>query len=193
MRLWCRKHCRQPETPAVSDNDAVLLRRVIEEDDRWAFEVLVLRYQSSVRSLLRRLTRHDLARADDLAQETFLKVYRSLHQFKGDARFSTWLYRVTYNVFLSDQRRPRIPEEDIDAEEIPEAYEENTGDLTLDLAKALLQLTVRQQVVFELHYRKGCSHEEVADILDIPLGTVKTDILRGREALKLILNPNGGY
>ena len=88
----------------MADSDAQLVARLVAADDRAAFETLVRRHQSPVRHFFRRLTRNDSQRADDLAQETFLKVFRSISSLLGEAKFSTWLYRVAYNTFLNDQR-----------------------------------------------------------------------------------------
>ena len=85
--------------------DADLIARVLGDDDQHAFGELVRRHQSSVRGLLRQLTRTDIALADDLAQETFLRAYKNIRSFRGEAQFSTWLYRIAYNCFREDARR----------------------------------------------------------------------------------------
>src|SRR5207344_3640014 len=103
--------------PAVTD--AQLIARCLVGDDRHAFAELVKRHQSAVRACLRKLTTGDAALADDLAQETFVLAYRNLRSFRQDAKFSTWLYRIAYNVFLADARRMKelpMPEDmDVDA------------------------------------------------------------------------------
>jgi RNA polymerase sigma-70 factor (ECF subfamily) len=97
-----------PEAPT----DAELITRVLVRDDRRAFGELVARHQSAVRGLLRRLTGGDLAQADDLAQETFLRAYRGLRGYRGGAKFSSWLYRIACNVFFSRDRGSRdVPPE----------------------------------------------------------------------------------
>src|SRR6185436_8560315 len=90
---------------AVELTDADLVARVLADDDQHAFGELVRRHQSSVRGLLRQLTRTDVALADDLAQDTFLRAYKNIRSFRGEARFSTWLYRIAYNCFREDARR----------------------------------------------------------------------------------------
>src|SRR5580765_5663432 len=85
--------------------DAQLIARVVVHDDRHAFSELVRRHQSSVRATLRRLTAGNHALADDLAQETFLLAYRKLATFRQEAQFSTWLYRIATNAFLTDARK----------------------------------------------------------------------------------------
>ena len=152
-----------------------------------AYELLVRRYQSPLRNFLRRLIRHDPDRADDLAQETFLKAYRALGTFQGAARFSTWLYRIAYNTFLNDQRG------NVEQAEFDEAYHSPETDVTsrtedaADIDAALGRLPIRQRAVFDLHYRKGMTHQEVASALELPLGTIKSDLTRGRETLRQIL------
>src|SRR5438876_5427368 len=89
----------------VELTDADLLARVLVDDDQHAFGELVRRHQSSVRGLLRQLARADVALADDLAQETFLRAYKHIRSFRGEARFSTWLYRIAYNCFREEARR----------------------------------------------------------------------------------------
>lgn len=82
------------------DSDAALVARVVVGDDRAAFELLVRRHQSPLRAFLRRLVLQDAALADDLAQETFIKLHRSIATYRAQARFTTWLYRIAYHVFL---------------------------------------------------------------------------------------------
>jgi RNA polymerase sigma-70 factor (ECF subfamily) len=169
---------------AVTDSDALLVGRVVADDDRSAFELLVRRHQSSLRNFLRRLARNDAARADDLAQETFIKAYRGIHSYKGTAKFSTWLYRIAYTTFLNDQRN-RHPTVELDETEHGAGADHagNAGN-ELDIQRALQMLSVRQQAVFDLHYKKGMTHEEIAGALELPLGTVKSDLTRGYERLR---------
>src|SRR5438034_518388 len=105
-------------SPPVSDE--ALIARVVVSDDRHAFGELVRRHQSVVRATLRKLAGGNAALADDLAQETFLLAYRKLKQFRQEARFSTWLYRIAYNVFLGDARKIRESQlaEDVDMETV---------------------------------------------------------------------------
>ena len=96
-------------------SDSALISRVLVDDDRNAFGALVRRYQSQVRRLLRKLTGGDPTFADDLAQETFLRGYRSLKSYRGTARFSTWLCQIAYRCFLTEagraKTRAEVPEE----------------------------------------------------------------------------------
>lgn len=176
----------------MSDSDTALVARVVADDDRGAFELLVRRHQSAVRNFLRRLARNDIERANDLAQETFIKMYEGLHSYRGAARFSTWLYRIAYYTFLNDQRGRHT---NIEFKEDEHASTEDSAAATattLDVDRALGRLSVRQRAVFDLHYKKGMTHSEVADALELPLGTVKSDLVRGHEQLREWLGRTAG-
>ena len=168
----------------MSDSDTALVARVVADDDRGAFELLVRRHQSAVRNFLRRLARNDNERANDLAQETFIKMYEGLHSYRGAARFSTWLYRIAYHTFLNDQRGRRADDEF--SEDVHGERTDTTAAVTdtLDVDRALERLPVRQRAVFDLHYKKGMTHSEIAEALELPLGTIKSDLARGHEKLK---------
>jgi len=168
--------------------DADLVARVLLDDDHHAFAELVRNHQSSVRGLLRHLTRTDVALADDLAQETFLRVYKNLRSFRGEARFSTWLYRIAYNCFREEARKRKelvgIDEERLQTEQDPQTVD---PALRHDLMYALSLLPLHERLAVLLCCQNGLSHDEAARVLDIPLGTVKTNVLRGREKLKRTL------
>jgi len=168
--------------------DADLVARVIVDDDHHAFAELVRNHQSSVRGLLRNLVRSDVTLADDLAQETFLKAYKNLRSFRGEARFSTWLYRIAYNCFREEARKRKelvgIDEARLEAEHDPQTVD---PALRHDLSRALQLLPVHERAAIILCCQNGLSHDEAARVLEIPLGTVKTNVLRGREKLKKML------
>lgn len=168
--------------------DADLVARVLLDDDHHAFAELVRNHQSSVRGLLRQLTRTDIALADDLAQETFLRAYKNLRSFRGEARFSTWLYRIAYNCFR-EQARKRKELVGIDEERLQIEQDPRTVDPALrhDLMHALGLLPLHERSAVLLCCQNGLSHDEASRVLDIPLGTVKTNVLRGREKLKRAL------
>lgn len=175
----------------MSDSDTALIARVVADDDRSAFELLVRRHQSAVRNFLRRLAHNDVERANDLAQETFIKMYDGLPSFRGTARFSTWLFHIAYHTFLNDERGRRNNVE-FDAETHGAVEDTAVGIGTrLDVDRALERLPVRQRAVFDLHYKKGMSHSEVADALELPVGTVKSDLVRGHEKLREWLGQGG--
>ena len=168
--------------------DADLISRVIVDDDQHAFGELVRRHQSTVRGLLRQLIRTDIALADDLAQETFIRAYKNIRSFRGEARFSSWLYRIAYNCFREDARRRKefvgIDQDRWQAELDPQTVDPG---LRHDLMRALSLLPLHERSAVLLCCQHGLSHNEAARVLDIPLGTVKTNVLRGREKLKRVL------
>jgi RNA polymerase sigma-70 factor, ECF subfamily len=172
----------------VSLTDADLVARVLLDDDHHAFSELVRRHQSAVRGLLRQLTRTDAALADDLAQEAFLKAYKNIRSFRGEAKFSTWLYRIAYNCFREEARKRKelvgIDEAQLEAEQDPQTVD---PALRQDLMHALQLLPIHERTAVLLCCQNGLSHDEAARVLDIPLGTVKTNVLRGREKLKKTL------
>jgi len=183
--------------PPVSD--AQLIARVVIQDDRHAFSELVRRHQSAVRATLRRLTSGNHALADDLAQETFMLAYRNLKSFRQEARFSTWLYRIATNAFLADARKRKeelLGDGDAElADEGPDMphLDETAGDLArgtalkLDLERALAVLSDGERAAIVQCYHNDLSHEEAAYVLDVPVGTVKTHILRAKQKLKVRL------
>ena len=168
--------------------DADLVARVLLDDDHHAFAELVRNHQSSVRGLLRQLTRTDAALADDLSQETFLRAYKNIRSFRGEARFSTWLYRIAYNTFRENARK-RKELVGIDEEQLQAQQDTRTVDPALrqDLMHALSLLPLHERSAVLLCCQNGLSHDEASRVLDIPLGTVKTNVLRGREKLKRTL------
>jgi RNA polymerase sigma factor (sigma-70 family) len=172
----------------VELSDADLLARVLVDGDQHAFGELVRRHQSPVRGLLRQLTRADVELADDLAQDTFIRAYKNIRSFRGEAKFSTWLYRVAYNVFREHARKRKelvgIDEAQLQAQADPQTTD---PALRLDLMSALTQLPLHERTAIVLCCQNGLSHDEAARVLDIPLGTVKTNVLRGREKLKKML------
>jgi len=170
--------------------DAELILHVLERDDEAAFATLVSRYQSRLRALLRRLVRGDEALADDLAQETLVRAYRHLATFRSQASFSTWLYRIAYRTFLRDSRSRRHllePLETSAAGESAHAPPAPSRGFRHDLELAMNQLSAPERAVLTLFLGSGLTHEEVAAALEIPIGTVKTHINRGRERLRALL------
>ncbi len=172
----------------MGPSDTDLVARVLASDDRRAFAELVRRHQSAVRGLLRRLCAGDAAAADDLAQETFLKAYRSLRSWRGEGKLSTWLYRVAWNGWASQARR--LPTPEVEAPPPPRDAAEAAIDRH-DLERALGALRQDERAALALAYGQDVSHEEAAAILDCPVGTLKTNILRGKEKLRRMLAPQG--
>ena len=151
--------------------------------DAAAFDALVRAHQSRLRGFLRRLSRGDAALADDLAQETFLEAWRKIAQYRGDGSFAGWLSRIGWSRFLMEARK-RKPEL---LEDIPEPSVEPSPDAKLDLESAMLKISANERATLTLCYALGHSNEQAAEILDMPLGTVKSHILRGREKLRALL------
>src|SRR5512139_942155 len=177
------------------DSDAALIARAVVQDDRHAFAELVRRHQSSVRACLRKLTGGNHALADDLAQETFVLAWRNLKSFRHEAAFPTWLYRIATNCWLADARRRK---EELLGDVAGDADEESLAatlggsvpdhapgrELALDLDRAMLALSEGERAAIVQCYHNDLSHEEAAYVLGIPVGTVKTHILRGKQKLK---------
>jgi len=172
----------------VNPSDSELIGRVLSSDDRAAFGELVLRHQSPVRRFLRHLTGGDVALSDDLAQETFLRAYRGLGQFRGDASFVTWLLGIAHNQFRNARRRRK--EVSWEAAEVPEPSEpgpERAADLHADLSAAMKKLDPDQQTALHLFYHQGLTHPEISTVAGWPIGTVKTHIARGRDKLRTLM------
>jgi RNA polymerase sigma factor (sigma-70 family) len=169
----------------VTPADAELVDRVLASDDRAAFGELVRRHQSAVRYFLRHLCRSDAALADDLAQDTFVQAHRGLAGYRRDAAFPTWLLGIAHNYWRNARRRAR--EHDPLDERIPEDATSGAiqqSDLRHDLDLALRELSADEQLAIHLCYQQGQSHQEIAALLDWPLGTVKTHLLRAKEKLR---------
>jgi RNA polymerase sigma factor (sigma-70 family) len=169
--------------------DQALVTRALLGDDRHAFEQLVRRHQGMVRAQLCRLLHGDEAAADDLAQETFLLAWRKLDQFRNEARFSTWLYRIAYACFLQACRKKSWGIHHADDHEMTQLpAPSQTMDLRLDLARAMQHLSKAEQAVLLHCAQLGLSHDEAAYVLEMPLGTVKTHATRGKAKLKTWLS-----
>jgi RNA polymerase sigma factor (sigma-70 family) len=178
--------------------DAQLIARVVVNDDRHAFSELVRRYQSGVRSTLRRLTAGNHALADDLAQECFMLAYRNLKSFRQEARFSTWLYRIATNAFLADARKRKEELLGDRADELADGDGDDDGAgggearrdharsvaLGVDMERALAVLSEGERAAIVQCYYNDLSHEEAAYVLGCPVGTVKTHVLRAKQKLR---------
>jgi RNA polymerase sigma-70 factor (ECF subfamily) len=171
----------------VSFTDADLIARVLLREDQNAFGELVRRYQSPVRGFLARLANGDAHLADDLAQETFVKVWNKLGTFRSDAKFSTWLFGIACNEWRMHARGRRelaLEELTEPPAELEQPENASTSNLRLDLAAAMKLLTTAERAAIVLCCQNGLSHDEAAQVLGCALGTVKTNVLRGREKLK---------
>ncbi|QYJ77985.1 RNA polymerase sigma factor RpoE [Shewanella acanthi] len=183
-------------------SDQQLVERV-QRGDKNAFNLLVLKYQSKVISLISRYVRNQ-ADVTDVAQEAFIKAYRALANFRGESAFYTWLYRIAVNTaknYLVSQGR-RAPANDVDAEEA-EYYEGSDALKEFASPERLMLSDEIKKVVFEtletlpeelrmaisLRELDGMSYEDIAIIMDCPVGTVRSRIFRAREAIDKKLQP----
>lgn len=168
----------------------LLIRRALTQHDNAAFSSLVEMHQGKIRSFLLRLSKqHDIA--DDLAQETFITAFRKLKSYQGTGSFSGWLFRIAYNCFLqycrSLNRRAEITDEYIgQLEVLTERYDSISSD-QIDMEQAIAQLKQDEIAAISLCHSFGYSHQEVSDILKMPLGTVKSNISRGKSKLGKLL------
>ncbi|GLQ97814.1 RNA polymerase sigma factor [Dyella mobilis] len=173
------------DSAAEARIDQALVARALLGNDRRAFEQLLRRHQGMVRAQLRRLLHGDHAAADDLAQEAFLLAWRKLDQFRGDAKFSTWLYRIAYSCFLQAYRKKSWSMDEADDETIEQLpATAHSMDLQMDIERAMQRLSSAEQTVLLHCVQLGLSHEEAAYVLAMPLGTVKTHANRGKAKLK---------
>lgn len=173
-----------PARPEPADTELVLA--AVANGDRGAFARLVGRHQSMVRAVLRRMAKGDHALADDLAQETFLLAWRNLAAFRHDARFSTWLYRIALNAWLSHARKRRESLQDDLDEVAAEAGPDPATPLAdrVDLERAIATLSDGERAAIAACYYADLTHEEAAAALGMPLGTVKTHVLRAKAKLR---------
>ncbi|NLO70202.1 MAG: sigma-70 family RNA polymerase sigma factor [Porphyromonadaceae bacterium] len=172
--------------------DLLWISQVVIADDRRAFDRLVCKYQSSVRRFLLNLTAGDSMLSDDLAQETFIKAYLNIRSFQGISAFSTWLFRIAYNVFY-DSKRAQKHYEEINSSEIDKKSSVKIDFSTekSDIYTALKTLKREEKAVILLCYMEDKTHKEIARITNLPLGTVKTHILKGKEKLNQFLSAQG--
>ncbi|MCH1918429.1 RNA polymerase sigma factor RpoE [Shewanella sp. A3A] len=183
-------------------SDQQLVERV-QRGDKNAFNLLVQKYQSKVINLISRYVRNQ-ADVADVAQEAFIKAYRALPNFRGDSAFYTWLYRIAVNTaknHLVSQGR-RAPSNDVDAEEA-EFYEGSDALKEFASPERLMLSDEIKQVIFDtleslpeelkmaisLRELDGMSYEEIANVMECPVGTVRSRIFRAREAIDKKLQP----
>ena len=152
--------------------------------DRHAFEELVRRRQSSIRSLLRRLCR-DSTLADDLAQEAFMQAWRTIRGLRSALAFGAWLRQIAVNVWF---RHQRSSEKFTSLEEPYEPTSPPAHLESMDLDAALSILHPRARMCLVLSYHEGMTHSEIAAATHIPIGTVKSDILRATARCRELLS-----
>lgn len=173
-------------------NDISLVAQVVVLNNTRAFDRLVKKYQSPVRRFFLHLTCGDSELSDDLAQDTFIKAYTSLSSFRNLSSFSTWLFRIAYNVFY-DYIRNRKETTGLDAPEIDAANsieQENVGR-KMDIYRSLRTLKEVERTCITLFYMEDASIDKIAGIIGMPAGTVKSHLSRGKEKLATYLKQNG--
>jgi len=175
----------------------------VQQGDKKAFNLLVLKYQNRVSSLVARYVKNsgDVA---DVTQEAFIKAYRALPNFRGESAFYTWLYRIAVNsaknYLVSQSRKP--PPSDVDAQEAEfydgaDALHENSSPerslLTKEIEKYLYQaidkLPDELRMAITLREMEGMSYEDIASVMECPVGTVRSRIFRAREAIDAVIAP----
>lgn len=165
--------------------DAELTQRAATGRAPEAFGELTRRHQGKIRSLLLRLTRGNRTLCDDLTQETFLRAYRGLSGFEGRARFTTWIHRIAYFVYLNHRNRVRqpaaLPEEFDHTMPAPEdELSPDRADLRRDLTLLVDGLPSNYREVVVMHFMRHVPYRDIAEALDMPLGTVKTQLHRAK-------------
>ena len=165
-------------------NDALLVSRVALLGDRKAFSQLVETYQSPIRRFFLNLTGGDVELSKDLAQETFIKAWLNINSFRATAKFSTWLYRIAYNIFY-DHIRARKPTANEDAEMFGDRMTDDTPDrdFGIDFARSLKSLKEEERTVVLLFYMEDQTIDKISMIMGCPSGTVKSHLRRGKEKL----------
>ncbi|MBS0339557.1 MAG: RNA polymerase sigma factor RpoE [Proteobacteria bacterium] len=195
-----------PAATSSADADFQLVQRTVAGDDR-AYELLVLKYQRRIERLIGRMVR-DVDLVEDIAQETFIRAYKALHQFRGEAQFYTWLYRIAVNTAkkaLVDMKRdPTVSEAALrTGDEDDETYRPGNEPISdespdtilaakeiaaaVNAAMDALPTELRQAVT--LREIEGLSYEEIAEVMNCPIGTVRSRIFRAREAISARVKP----
>jgi RNA polymerase sigma-70 factor (ECF subfamily) len=191
--------------PEEFDSDAHLVSRALE-GELPAFERLVSRYQNKIVGYAARML-SDTDEAEDVAQEVFIKAYRSLDSFRGDAMFSTWLYRITTNLCIdrlrAKKRRPQQAysldepydkEDDKGGREIADFSAEPTREVEREelrrrVREVMAEMPEKMRTILIMCDMQGMAYEEIAKVLDCPLGTVKSRLFHARADLGRRLRP----
>ena len=185
-----------------NDSDRELVERV-QRGERKAFDLLVLKYQHRIAKLIARYV-HDPTEVLDVAQEAFIKAYRAIPRFRGDSAFYTWMYRIAINTaknhLAAQARRPRDSGVDVtDAEQFDSATDLRdtatpeglvlTEEIQQTVVAAIEALPEDLKVAISLRELEGLSYEDIAQVMECPIGTVRSRIFRAREAISARLEP----
>ena len=195
-----------PSRPvSANDSDIMLVERTVAGDQK-AFELLVIKYERRIQRLIGRMVR-DVDLVEDIAQETFIRAYRALAQFRGEAQFYTWLYRIAVNTakkaLMDLKRNPTVSENsfksDDDDETSPLENELTSSETPESLlaGKEIAQMvnTAMEALPEELRQAitlreiEGLSYEEISEVMNCPIGTVRSRIFRAREAISARIKP----
>jgi RNA polymerase sigma factor (sigma-70 family) len=175
----------------LGPSDRELVARVVVDDDRHAFATLVRRHQPPVRAFALRLAAGDKGLADDVAQNAFVLAWKNLGSFRGDGELRSWLLKLTYRAFLTDARRAHKKRETADVDgAVADTREADGAPDALqrrDVVRALATLREEERAALALCFQEGLTHEEAAVVLEMPLGTLKSHVARGKEKLKVLL------
>ncbi|MFC5522637.1 RNA polymerase sigma factor RpoE [Polaromonas jejuensis] len=197
----------EPLLPAekATDSDAMLVERTLAGDQK-AYELLVIKYQRRIQRLIGRMVR-DVDLVEDIAQETFIRAYRALAQFRGEAQFYTWLYRIAVNTakkaLMDLKRDPTVSENSFksaDDDETSPLENELTSPETPDAVLASKEIAEMVNAAMEalpeelrqaitLREIEGLSYEEISEAMNCPIGTVRSRIFRAREAISEKVKP----
>lgn len=173
-------------------NDIALVAQVVVLGNKRAFDTLVKKYQSPVRRFFLHQTLGDEELSDDLAQETFIKAYTHLASFKNLSNFSTWLFRIAYNIFY-DYIRNRKETSGLEDWEVDATYQTEQRRIgeEMDIYRGLSILKEAERTCITLRYMEDLSVDKIASITGMPSGTVKSHLSRGKEKLANFLKQNG--
>lgn len=173
------------------NDDLSLVSQAAVFHDWTAFDRLVVKYQSPIRRFFLHQTSGDEQLSDDLAQDTFIKAYVNISKFRGDSAFTTWLYRIAYNV-LYDYRRRQHSTDDIDSTDaIRHNADRSDSNMRLDVYDALRRLGDKERTCVTLQLVDGYPIDKIAEITGMAIGTVKSHLFRGKEKLTAFLKSNG--
>ena len=193
-----------PLAEKAADSDALLVERTVAGDQK-AFELLVIKYQRRIQRLIGRMVR-DVDLVEDISQETFIRAYRALAQFRGEAQFYTWLYRiaintakkalmdlkrnptVSENAYKSDDDETSRVENELISSETPEAVLASK-EIAEIINTAMQALPEELREAISLREIEGLSYEEISEAMNCPIGTVRSRIFRAREAISAKVKP----
>lgn len=164
-------------------DDKSLIARIVYADDQHAFTTLVRKYQDPIRQFLRRLTAGERAMADDIAQETFIRIYQKLESFDGRSSFTTWAHKIAYHCFLRFKQKAHFKHEINDLEQPNLASTNSAVENDILVQQLMKSLGIEERTCITLSVSVGMSHQQISEVTSFPLGTVKSHITRGKQKL----------